>query len=118
MNDLLVKGLTKATTTYLDSQRNPTTDYLIRSLRLGYPLPPKSVHESCVKKIMLGNQVSPITRTAILKEMNGVDDATKIAPLMYYYHWDKQDIAAAREWKKKYLFDDIEIPDDDELDMF
>lgn len=102
------KGIIKGTTMYLDSERNPTIDYLIRSLRKGTPLEPRDSKQNGVKKIMLNMNISPITRGEILDELNIAEDSKRIMPLMYYYNWSKDDLKSVKAWKKKYLYSDID----------
>ena len=54
MNDLLWKGVIKGASMYLDSERNPTMDYLIRSLRIKTPLEPKDNLQNAIRRLMLG----------------------------------------------------------------
>lgn len=115
MNDLLWKGLTKGTTMYLDSQRNPTADFLIRSLRANSIQKPEDSKQNGIAKILRGKSINPITRSEILDDLNELDDSKKIIPLMYYYTWSKQDINNVTEWKNKYLYADIIIPSEDEI---
>ena len=114
MNEIIWKGISKGVTTYLDSERNPTMDYLIRSLRINAPLEPKNNKQNVIKKIMQKKPVNPITRGEVLVDLKIVDDPRRVIPLMYYYSWSKTDLNNVKIWKTKYLYD-IELPIDEEL---
>ena len=116
MNEIIWKGVSKSANMYLDSERNSTADYLARTLRDRKNIDPKDYKQNCIRKINLGKSVNPITRSEITKELTVVDDPKRVVPLMYYYAWSKTDIQNIKEWNKKNLYTDIELPTDEELD--